>query len=139
MSEPSPAVIEAVEQAESRHTYLMFGECSCGYLSLEYKGWRSHRRVEVARAAEAAALKVAADECEANARDWYGTDIFRDVDSADLAAVRSAMQAKGNAAVVASTIRAVPHLDPDERDRLASDLARQCQQCTPTTQEKPCP
>ena len=51
--------------------------------------------VEVARAAEAAALKVAADECEANARDWYGTDIFRDVDSADLAAVRSAMQAKG--------------------------------------------
>jgi cytochrome c553 len=91
---PSQAVIEAVEQAESRHTYLMFGECSCGYLSLEYKGWRSHRRVEVARAAEAAALKVAADECEANARDWYGTDIFRDVDSADLAAVRSAMQAQ---------------------------------------------
>lgn len=92
---PSQAVIEAVEQAESRHTYLMFGECSCGYLSLEYKGWRSHRHGEVARAAEAAALKVAADECEANARDWYGTDIFRDVDSADLAAVRSAMQAKG--------------------------------------------
>ena len=38
---------------------------------------------------------MAADECEANARDWYGTDIFGDVDSADLAAVRSAMQAKG--------------------------------------------
>jgi len=35
-----------------------------------------------------------------------------------------------HAAVVASTIRAVPRLDPDERDRLASDLARQCQQCT---------
>ena len=44
-----------------------------------------------------------------------------------------------HAAVVAATIRAVPHLDPDERDRLADDLARQCQQCTPTTQEKPCP
>jgi len=93
---PSQAVIEAVEQAESRHRYLTHGECSCGYLSLDYEGWRSHhRRFEVARAAETAALKVAADECEANARDWYGTDIFRDVDSADLAAVRSAMQAKG--------------------------------------------
>ena len=37
-----------------------------------------------------------------------------------------------HAAVVASTIRAVPHLDPDERDRLADDLARQCQECTHT-------
>jgi len=45
--------------------------------------------------AEAAALRAAADECEANARDWYGTDIFGDVGSADLAAVRSAMQARG--------------------------------------------
>ena len=35
-----------------------------------------------------------------------------------------------HAEVVTSTIRAVPHLDPDERDRLADDLARQCQQCT---------
>jgi len=34
-----------------------------------------------------------------------------------------------HAAVVASTIRAVPHLEPDERDRLADDL----------DQEKPCP
>ena len=34
-----------------------------------------------------------------------------------------------HASVVAATIRAVPHLDPDERDRLADDLARQCQQC----------
>ena len=32
----------------------------------------------------------------------------------------------------------VPHLDPDERDRLADDLARQCQQCV-HDQEKPCP
>ena len=24
----------------------------------------------------------------------------------------------------------LPHLDPDERDRLADDLARQCQQCS---------
>ena len=59
---PSQAVIEAVEQAESRHTYLMFGECSCGYLSLEYKGWRSHRRFEIARAAEAAALGAIAGD-----------------------------------------------------------------------------
>ena len=35
-----------------------------------------------------------------------------------------------HAAVVAATIRAVPHLDPDERDRLADDLSRQCKQCT---------
>lgn len=35
-----------------------------------------------------------------------------------------------HAAVVASTIRAVPRLELDERDRLADDLARQCQQCT---------
>jgi len=34
-----------------------------------------------------------------------------------------------HAAVVASTIRAVPRLEPDERDRLADDL----------DQEKPCP
>ena len=61
-SPPSQAVIEAVEQAESRHTYLMFGECSCGYLSLEYKGWRSHRRFEIARAAEAAALGAIAGD-----------------------------------------------------------------------------
>jgi len=33
------------------------------------------------------------------------------------------------AAVVASTIRAVPRLEPDERDRLADDH----------DQEKPCP
>ena len=35
-----------------------------------------------------------------------------------------------HAAVVASTIRAVPHLDPDERDRLADDLAHQCRECS---------
>ena len=62
---PSQAVIEAVEQAESRHKYLTYGECSCGYLSLDYEGWRSHhRRFEVARAAEAAALKVAAERMD---------------------------------------------------------------------------
>ena len=43
-----------------------------------------------------------------------------------------------HAAVVASTIRAVPRLEPDERDRLADDLARQCNQCT-HAKEKPCP
>lgn len=59
---PSQAVIEAVEQAESRHRYLTFGDCSCGYLSLDYEGWRSRRHGEVARAAEAAALRAAADD-----------------------------------------------------------------------------
>ena len=97
MSEPSPAVIEAVERAEREHRWFEWcgnhpdGEfcCECG----THDTSPQHPRFEVARAAEIAALKVAADECEANARDWYG--IFGDVDSADLAAVRSAMQAKG--------------------------------------------
>ena len=99
---PSQAVIEAVEQAMCR---LIHGEDWTVPAALPDSSEPRHRvaacyscqrdAVEVARAAEAAALKVAADECEANARDWYGTDIFRDVDSADLAAVRSAMQAKG--------------------------------------------
>ena len=100
MSEPSQAVIEAVEQAERDHgmaslygTFMPY-VCDCGFEG-DGPDFDAHRRVEVARAAEIAALKVAADECEANARDWYGIDIFRDVDSADLAAVRSAMQAKG--------------------------------------------
>lgn len=95
---PSQAVIEAVERAEREHHWSPYAvNCACGW-----DAWgglveqiTAHRRAEVARAAEAAALRAAADECEANARDWYGTDIFRDVDSADLAAVRSAMQAKG--------------------------------------------
>ena len=90
MSEPSRAVVEAVERAMLGHVL-----CDCLPDSATRAEMRDHVRIEVARAAEAAALKVAADECEANARDWYGTDIFRDVDSADLAAVRSAMQAKG--------------------------------------------
>ena len=87
---PSRAVIEAVERAMLGHVL-----CDCLPDSATRAEMRDHVHGEVARAAEAAALKVAADECEANARDWYGTDIFRDVDSADLAAVRSAMQAKG--------------------------------------------
>ena len=90
MSEPSRAVIEAVERA-----MLVHAICDCLPDSATPAKLRDHVRFEVARAAEIAALKVAADECEANARDWYGTDIFGDVDSADLAAVRSAMQAKG--------------------------------------------
>ena len=87
---PSQAVIEAVERTMLGHVL-----CDCLPDSATRAEMRGHIRVEVARAAEAAALKVAADECEANARDWYGTDIFGDVGSADLAAVRSAMQAKG--------------------------------------------
>ena len=96
---PSEAVIEAVERAQTLHgrtlPNIVPHTCVCGAKFGYAESYFDHYRVEVARAAEAAALKVAADECEANARDWYGTDIFRDVDSADLAAVRSAMQAKG--------------------------------------------
>jgi hypothetical protein len=99
---PSQAVIAAVERAMCR---LVHGEDWTVPVALPGSSDPRNRvaacyscqrnGLEVARAAEAAALKVAADECEANARDWYGTDIFRDVDSADLAAVRSAMQAQG--------------------------------------------
>ena len=95
---PSQAVIEAVEQAERDHRVAIYPGRSATRLrcrTCDRFVSEDHCLAEVARAAEAAALKVAADECEANARDWYGTDIFRDVDSADLAAVRSAMQAKG--------------------------------------------
>ena len=60
MSEPSPAVIEAVERAEREHPQRFTGgPCSCGYAGPLWNP--HHRRVEVARAAEAAALKVAAD------------------------------------------------------------------------------
>ena len=41
-----------------------------------------------------------------------------------------------HAEVVASTIRAVPRLDPDERDRMRADYAHQCPECL---KEKPCP
>lgn len=90
MRPPSPEVVAAVEQAMLCHAI-----CDCLPDSATRAEVRSHVRVEVARATEVAALRAAADECEANAHDWYGTDIFRDVDMADLVAVRSAMQAKG--------------------------------------------
>ena len=41
-----------------------------------------------------------------------------------------------HAAVVAATIRAVPHLDPDERDRLADDLSRMADELTDETGEQ---
>ena len=85
---PSQAVIEAVEQVTATHTTRLPADWKGSY-----DDWMHAHVVEVARAAEIAALKAVADECEANARDWYG--IFRDVDDDDLAAVRSAMQAKG--------------------------------------------
>ena len=135
---PSQAVIEAVEQAERDHgmaslygTFMPY-VCDCGFEG-DGPDFDAHRRFEVARAAEAAALKVAADECEANARDWYGTDIFRDVDSADLAAVRSAMQAKG---------KDIDNLSAWYFRRAltmrADILRRTADECT-HDQEKPCP
>ena len=96
---PSQAVIEAVEQAMGERLNLpgpmrhIFGDEVGDALEVLLAQEVQAAAPEVARAAEAAALLAAADECEANARDWYGTHIFRDVDSADLAAVRSAMSA----------------------------------------------
>ena len=63
MSEPSPAVIEAVERAEREHPQRFTGDpCSCGYAGPLWNP--HHRRVEVARAAEAAALRVAAERMD---------------------------------------------------------------------------
>ena len=95
---PSQAVIEAVEHALGRQD-LIDGRCGCEDPRCGENARLSEDVYVVAKAAMDAArpiiLREVADECEADARDWYGTDIFRDVDSADLAAVRSAMQAKG--------------------------------------------
>ena len=63
---PSQAVIEAVERAERDHytRWFMSGrfECVCGALMTDGTDevHRAHRRVEVARAAETAALRAAA-------------------------------------------------------------------------------
>ena len=63
MSEPSPAVIEAVERAEREHPQRFTGDpCSCGYAGPLWNP--HHRRVEVARAAEAAALRAAAERMD---------------------------------------------------------------------------
>ena len=66
MSEPSPAVIEAVEQAEREHRWFEWcgnhpdGEfcCECG----THDTSPQHPRFEVARAAEAAALGAIAGD-----------------------------------------------------------------------------
>ena len=68
MSEPSRAVIEAVERAERDHCtrWFMSGrfECICGAPMKDgtAEPHRAHRHDEVARAAEAAALRAAADD-----------------------------------------------------------------------------
>ncbi|HRW03434.1 MAG TPA: hypothetical protein P5314_16835, partial [Tetrasphaera sp.] len=68
MSEPSPAVIEAVERAEREHhsRWFMAGrfECICGAPMKDgtAEAHRAHRHVEVARAAEAAALRSIAGD-----------------------------------------------------------------------------
>ena len=67
---PSQAVIEAVERAEREHhtRWFMAGhfECSCGAPMTDdtYETHDTHRRVEVARAAEAAALRAAAERMD---------------------------------------------------------------------------
>ena len=64
---PSQAVIEAVEQAEREHHWNPYAvKCACGW-----DAWggldeqiTAHRRAEVARAAEAAALRAAAERMD---------------------------------------------------------------------------
>ena len=65
---PSQAVIEAVEQAVEAHGAFGHGRfrCRCGWQA-DPRGldaWREHVRAEVARAAETAALKVAAERMD---------------------------------------------------------------------------
>ena len=58
---PSQAVIEAVERAEREHPQRFIGDpCLCGYAGPLWQP--QHRRVEVARAAEAAALGAIAGD-----------------------------------------------------------------------------
>ena len=60
---PSQAVIEAVERAEREHPQRFIGDpCSCGYAGPLWNP--HHRRFEVARAAEAAALRAAAERMD---------------------------------------------------------------------------
>ncbi len=67
---PSRAVIEAMEQAEREHgsRWFMAGrfDCICGTPMTDgtAEAHDAHRRFEVARAAEAAALKAAADRLD---------------------------------------------------------------------------
>ena len=67
---PSQAVIEAVERAEREHhsRWFMAGrfECVCGALMTDGTDevHRAHRSVEVARAAEEAALRAAAERMD---------------------------------------------------------------------------
>ena len=64
MSEPSRAVIEAVERA-----MLVHAICDCLPDSATPAKLRDHVRLEVARAAETAALKVAAERMDDLSRD----------------------------------------------------------------------
>ena len=66
------------------------------------EGWPCRDALRVAdlikardRAIRAAALEEAAGQCEADAGDWYGTDIFADIDAGDMAVIRAAMQGRG--------------------------------------------
>lgn len=63
MSEPSQSVIEAIGQAEREHIRHIIGDpCSCGYDGPLWH-WQ-HVRAEVARAAETAALRAAAERMD---------------------------------------------------------------------------
>ena len=70
MRYPSPEVVEAVEQAEREHLsrWFMAGrfECICGAPMKDgtAEAHRTHRRFEVAKAAEAAALRAAAERMD---------------------------------------------------------------------------
>lgn len=72
---PSRAVIEAVERAEKKHhsRWFMAGrfECICGAPMKDgtTEAHDAHRRFEVARAAEAAALRAAAERMHDLSRD----------------------------------------------------------------------
>lgn len=78
--------------------------------------------LNVDREARAAALDEAAAKCEANAADWYGTDLFGDINDGDKAAIRAAMQERGKDIdnVAAYMFRQALHV----RARILRDRAR---------------
>ena len=62
---PSQAVIEAVEQAFRVHVVEGLGwKCTCGVNVCNFAGYERHSYTEVARAAEAAALRAAAERMD---------------------------------------------------------------------------
>ena len=124
MSDPSPEHVEAVGALLDDKT-LMRASRSLGVFASR------HIAAALLNSTDPAVLAAFVDalvRAGVLSEETYAVDAMTDTTTTQPCVVT--ILCPHHAAVVASTIRAVPHLDPDERDRLADDLARQCQQCT---------